>query len=225
MAVKKYYLSKKVLLNFNPQNKVKGSYNADKLHPSFAHPSDKFDLQNYIEDVVDEMSPANVGTKASATTVSVSEDGDNVFHKTTITLTDFNIGTVTGGAAEAIGALMYTFPAGQIYVDDVAMTLSLQESDGNITLDTPDLGIGTTVASGAVAVLSGTAAFENILTGQTMDNVNGTAEVVAPTAADLNIASGGDKTVYLNIADTWAAGGESSGILATGTITIFWRSI
>lgn len=71
MAVKKYYLSKKTLLNFKP--KVKGSYDAEKLRTSFAHPSDRFDLQNYIEDVVDDMTPGVV--KVAKATYDFSVDG------------------------------------------------------------------------------------------------------------------------------------------------------
>jgi hypothetical protein len=40
----------------------------------------------------------------------------------------------------------------------------------------------------------------------------------------LVIESGDDHTIYLNVADTWAASGDAEAGL-TGTVTIFWRKV
>ena len=147
------------------------------------------------------------------------ERGNDTYHTTIITVAS-TFGAIAGGAALGLGKLFYTFPAGVITVVSATISLDLDEVDGNITADTPDVGIGTTVASGAVATLDGTAAFENILTGQTAPDCNGTVFTTTDTSG-LSIAAIDDHTVYLNIADTWAAGGETA-LPVAGTITLVW---
>ena len=92
------------------------------------------------------------------------------------------------------------------------------------TTATADLGIGTTVGSGANATLDAVAAAaENIITGSTTANCSGTAEVLTVGDQVLVIEVGGDHTVYLNIADTWAdtAGSDLTGDFA-GTVVLEW---
>ena len=162
----------------------------------------------------------NVGT-ANTTYASVAEDGDNIFHRTTLSLTGA-LPAIAGGADLGVGRLIYTFPAGVVrvisaYFNGVAIT----QSEGNITADTPDVGLGTTIASGAVAVLSGTAAFENILTGQTFDDCDGTGEL-AGASSTLIIDAADDHTVYLNVADGWAASGDAAATIS-GDVVITWE--
>jgi len=165
----------------------------------------------------DTLTSKNVGT--AATGVTAVEYGDAINHKTVLTV-DTTLPAIAGGASLAVGKLMYTLPAGAVVVKASYISLALDESDGNITADTPDLGLGTTIASGAVAVLGGTAAFENIMTGQTMNDCDGTAEVAA-VGTVLAIAPAGDHTVYLNVADGWAASGEAA-CAVSGTIVLEW---
>ena len=69
------------------------------------------------------------------------------------------------------------------------------------------MGLGTVIGSGAVATLDGTATFENILTGQTAADANGTATVktALPTAGVPFIIESGDAhTLHFNVADAWA---------------------
>jgi hypothetical protein len=126
-----------------------------------------------------------------------------------------------------VGKLLYTFPAGVIIVESAYMSLAITQTEGNITADTPDGGLGTVIASGAVATLDGTATFENILTGQTFNNCSGTAEVktAIPTAGvPLVIEAAGAHTVYFNVADGWAASGDVAALLA-GTVILNWRLV
>jgi len=163
----------------------------------------------------------NVGT--AATGVTAVEYGDAVRHTTVLTVST-TLGAIAGGANLGLGKLMYTLPAGAILVESAYMTMALDEADGNITADTPDVGIGTVVASGAVAVLGGTGTFESIITGQAAADCNGTATVKAagPTAGTpLEITAAGAHTVYFNVADGWAASGEAACAIA-GTIILNW---
>lgn len=160
---------------------------------------------------------ANNGTVATGSTVV--ERGDSTNHVSILTV-NTTLPAIAGGADLAVGKLLYTFPAGVISVKATSMNLAITQSEGNITADTPDGGIGTTIGSGAVAVLSGTAAFENMLTGQTFNDCNGTAELKT-LQTGLVIEAAGDHTVYFNVADGWAASGDAAATL-TGTVMIEW---
>lgn len=163
----------------------------------------------------------NVGTASADYVSAVEEHGDGTFHKTVLSLTGA-LPAIAGGANLAVGRLIYTFPAGIIritsaYFNGVAIT----QTEGNITDDTPDVGLGTTIASGTVAVLGGTAAFENILTGQEFDDCDGTGETVG-AASTLIIDADDDHTVYLNVADGWAASGDEAAAIS-GDVIITWE--
>jgi len=162
----------------------------------------------------------NVGT-ASGTYATAAEYGDNVYHKTVLTLSGA-LPAIAGGANLAVGRLLYTFPAGDIRVHTAALKgVTIKQTQGNITADTPDLGLGTVIASGAVATLDGTATFENILTGQTMNDCNGTAENFG-VGSTLYIKAADAHTIYLNVADGWAASGDAAAAIG-GSVILTWE--
>lgn len=167
---------------------------------------------------------ANVGT-ANAGSTAV-EYGDGTHHRTVLTV-DTTLPAIAGGAALAVGKLLYTFPAGAIIVESAYMSLAIQQTEGNITADTPDGGLGTVIGAGAVATLDGTGTFEDIITGQTFNDCDGTVEVktAIPTAGvPLAIEAGAAHTVHFNVADTWAASGDAAAGLA-GTVVLNWRFV
>lgn len=134
------------------------------------------------------------------------------------------LGAIAGGANLALGKLIMTFPAGRIFVQRSAMSIAIKQTQGNITADTPDVGIGTTIGSGVQALLSGVgAASENIITGQTASDCDGTA-TAAQVDTFLSITAAGDHTVYLNVADGWAASGDAAAAIY-GTVDIFWQKL
>jgi len=166
----------------------------------------------------------NVGTVATG--AAVTEYGNGIFHKTSLAIVS-TLPAIAGGAGLGVGKLIYTFPAGVILIFGAYMTMALTAADGNIDADTPEVGIGTVIASGSVAVLSGTTTFEDIITGQVATNCLGTASVIAtgPTAAaPLQITAAGAHTVFFNVADTWAASGETACPIS-GTIILLWDFI
>lgn len=167
---------------------------------------------------------SNTGT--AGTGVTAVEYGDGRNHVTVLTVAT-TLPAIAGGANLAVGNLLYTLPAGVQVIDAANMSLAITQADGNITADTPDGGLGTVIGSGVVAVLGGTATFEDILIGQTFNDCNGTAETVAlvPTAGAGLIRNAGDaKTIHFNVADGWAASGDTGAAL-TGTVTIAWRTL
>ncbi len=175
------------------------------------------------EDYVDAAVVSGVGLTTSgvaATGVTAVESGSGHYHTTVLTVNTV-LPDIAGGAALSVGKLLYTLPAGALVVNCSNMNLSITQTDGNITADTPDGGLGTTIAAGANATLNLTSGAENILTGQTFNDCDGTAEVKTVADQVLVIESAGNHTVYFNVADTWAASGDDAAALA-GTVTLNW---
>lgn len=161
----------------------------------------------------------NRGTVATGSTLA-SEIGNGVQYTTKLTV-NTTLPAIAGGANLAVGKLIYTFPAGVIVVNSSYMSIAVTQTQAHINADTPDIGLGTTIGSGANALLSDVAAAsENILTGQTAANCTGTA-TVKTVGTQLIIASGDNHTVYINVADGWAASGDAAALL-TGTVVLNW---
>lgn len=163
----------------------------------------------------------NLGVAASP--CQVEEYGDKYRHTTVLRFEGASavMPAIAGGAALGVGLKVYDFPAGSVIVRGSRLrNVSLQQVDGNVDADTPDVGLGTTIASGAVSVLSGTAAFENIHTGQTFTDCDGTAED-SVLGTELVIGDSASHSVYLNIADTWASDGDD-GLVVSGEIILEW---
>lgn len=163
---------------------------------------------------------ASLGT--ANTGVTAVEEGHGHLHKTTLT---FSLATpdVADNAAKAVGVLLYTLPAGACVIRSAYMSLAHTVAED--TTATPDVGLGTVIATGAVATLDGTAAFENVITGQTAADSNGTA-TVKTAVPDLVIEAADAHTLYANVADTWAdtAGSDLSSSVS-GTVVIFWEKL
>lgn len=160
----------------------------------------------------------NVGAAQTGTTAV--EYGNGRQHVTVLTVST-TLGAIAGGADLGLGKKVYVFPAGAVIVKSAYISMALDESDGNITADTPDVGLGTVVASGAVNVLGGTGTFEDILTGRAAADCNATATVGAVVNQILSVATGGAHDVFFNVADGWAASGETACPIA-GTIVLEW---
>lgn len=163
----------------------------------------------------------NVGTASTGSTAA--EYGDAYWHRTVLTVST-TLPAIAGGAALGIGKQLYAFPAGALLINRSYMSISITQTQGNITADTPEVGLGTVIATGVVAVLNTPATFENIITGTAAADCNGTATVVTatPTAGvPLAIETGDAHTLFLNVADTWAASGDTAALLA-GTVIVDW---
>lgn len=162
----------------------------------------------------------NARNGTAGTNCAATHFGDGVNNTAVITVTNAVMNPVGVSASLGVGYLVYTLPAGAFTINSAYMSMAL--SGVTITNDTPDAGLGTVIASGAVTTLDGTATFENIITGQTMADTNGTAVVAAawPTgSAPLVITAAGAHTVYFNMADGWGNNTDASGLL-NGTIII-----
>ena len=168
---------------------------------------------------------ANLGTSAAT---SVKEYGDGFDHVTVLTATALAVPAITEGAATAVGDLIYTFPAGAIILDSVYMSIAVNLNGTDQDAIVADLGIGTTIATGAVGLLDTTAAFEDMLSGQPV-TVNGVAAATtakqSTAGGPMFIATGDDHTVHVNYANgAWAAQSDGDGTgVYTGTVVLIWK--
>lgn len=173
--------------------------------------------------IVGNISGAALGTAATGVTQTQSGTGRDVVVE--LSFTDLEVGTPPAAGANAENVLLYTFPAGAHEHTTTYMSVGLEI--GGVTTDTPDIGVGSVGATGAVSTLGGTATFEDYITGQTAADTNGTATTIlaAATAGPLtgiSINNASDtKTLYLNVADTWDAG-ITGALTATGTVRIHY---
>lgn len=180
-----------------------------------------------VEETITEIAALTAFDEGTAGTgVTASTTGDGVNFTTVLTISATDALTLADNAAIADGHAIFTFPAGSILVGAVTMSVGVTAASTELQADTPDVGLGTLVGSGAVATLNLVdAAAENIITGQTAADANGTA-TVASANPSLIIATGDSHVVYLNVADTWAddTGGDLTADIA-GTVTINWTKI
>lgn len=169
---------------------------------------------------------SNVGTPATG--VTAAEFGDAYSHTTLLTLgAGAVLPAIAGGASLGVGKLLYTLPAGAQLIGAARMNVGITQTAGHINADTPTVGLGTVIASGVIAVLSGTATFQNIGAGKAAANCTGTPTVQtasATTSGGVVTEVGGVKSVYFNAAFAWAASGDPAAIL-TGTVSLRWQQL
>ena len=144
-----------------------------------------------------------------------------------LALTNFAFGTLTDNAATGFGASLISFPTETLVLARyLAGTITGTGADNRTTAI--EVGLGTTIASGAVSVLSGTAAFESILGGTASSafsdaGTTSTATVVAP-ASDSVKASVMDgvvlRTTTPGLAVFLNAAGAAQDVTANMTMTI-----
>lgn len=187
--------------------------------------SDLLDLLN--DGCLTVQAGANVGTPATG--VTAAEYGDGWGHTTVLTIgAGVVLPAIAGGAALGVGKLLYTLPAGAQVINRSRMSIAITQTAGHINADTPTVGIGTTIATGAVSVLSGTAGFQNVSVGKAAADANGTATVQTALATASPFAlvteAGGAKGIYFNAAASWAASGDPAAILS-GSLVLQWATL
>lgn len=164
----------------------------------------------------DDQAGITVGTGVTSQTFGSPEG-----YKTVLTV-NYTLPAIAGGASLGVGRAVLTLPAGERQVTGSSYSMAIKQTEGNITADTPESGLGTTISSGANATLGDVGAgAENISEGSAHADCNGTAEVVNKTT-NLVIATADSHVIYFNVADGWAASGDAAALIY-GTITIWWR--
>ena len=178
----------------------------------------------------DLLAAAGAGTVTTSGTTVAEEHGDSVWHYTTLTLTAFAVGTSGDAEALALGASLYTFPAGNIAVDGSSIVGAVTAAI-SATSDTPELCLGTATGTGAQATCGAvSAAVESIGGPFVLTNVAGDTATDGGVGATSNtvgllVPTAGSHVVYLNVADTWADVTAAGAVTFTGVVTIKWRVI
>lgn len=135
---------------------------------------------------------------------------DGVFHRTSVVVNSL-IKNIAADADEGFGEKLFTFPAS--YIQPLGCVLEFTSSTASgLSSTAGEVGLGTTIASGAVAVLSGTAGFQNILDGKTLEGLtSGDSDVETFLAAAGGTsgtetpidATAGTVACHLNVASAW----------------------
>ena len=171
----------------------------------------------------DIVTASNVGVSAAT---SVKEYGDGFNHVTVLTCTALSFASEPDNETLAVGDLIYTLPAGAKIFDSSYMNLSLNQA-GDVKTDNFEIGLGTVIATGAVSVLSGTATFEDLITGQvqTATQDGTTFDVIASlpsVGAPLFFASADARTVHVNVAAVWSDI-DTSVLTYSGVVVLIWK--
>lgn len=180
--------------------------------------------------------PDIAGVVAAPTTQLAVERGEGPRHYTQIIFFGFAVGSAPSGASLAFGAKIYTWPVDfSVMVESVSICGALT-STASVKTNTPEVGVGTVVASGAIATLL-TATFEDLVdggaAGATTDadtvapDVNGTAFYKAnlsTTRPIIQKSGGAARDIFLNLAAAWSVNANGS-VTFTGEIHLAWRSI
>lgn len=172
-----------------------------------------------------EIKLVNKNLGVANTGVTAVEYGGAYRHQTILTINQAAALTSGDNASLADGYLIYTFPAGEIVVHAASMQLALVNAEH--AAETVEVGIGTTIGTGAVAVLGGTAGMENILTGTAAAGMEATdilTLTAIPTAAvPLVIADADPHIVHVNMALGWAnTAGAALDVDLAGTVILDW---
>jgi len=173
-------------------------------------------------EVVAPSTTVNIG--AAAASVTAAEYGDAFRHQTKLTFTAFPVGTPVAAANLAIGALIYTFPAGNIMIEgcNVSVALADVEAHAHDVANTPNLGVGLLIGSGAQATLNGVGATcHNYLAEAAVAGCAAayTSTYLASSVAKVALTAALAHTVYLNAACNWT---EHGIIKAAGTVVLNW---
>lgn len=128
--------------------------------------------------------------------------------------------TIAANASEGHGQAIYTFPTKDLFIGPPAKyTIGITAASN--PSDTPVLGLGTVVASGAISVLSGTATFQDISTGTALSGENGAFNTFGIDKTGVFKQANTTPTLFLNIAGAFS-GADTLTIKPGSTIMFRW---
>lgn len=153
------------------------------------------------------------------TSISESTTGSPADYHTVIRFQG-TLGAIAGGASLGLGRKLLDLPVGpSIVISAAHLSCAVKSVAGN-SANTPVLGAGTVVASGAVSVLSGTATFQDIVTGLAAANANGTAMEQLLVANKTFLPNASSRSLFLNAAAAWSVADAAAQIY--GTFRMNW---
>ena len=176
-------------------------------------------LMNLGDDVA-----AVVGTFETVTGMVGETFFDGSRYRTRFTCTAMTFGTQADNASLASGLKLFTFPTAPAIRVLGGFMYGTLLGTGSVLTDTPEVGVGTTIGTGANATLGAVAATaEDILGPFVAASINnGIVSGQDAVTGIKAIAAGGTKTVHLNVADAFADITTAGTISFTGVIEIEW---
>lgn len=172
----------------------------------------------------DLLTTLNGVTVANGNTTTLKETPDG---KIELILNNFYLGQLdTNGSTRNgnVGSALFSFEDnGQDLLEISYFSIELTTNNGGIqATDTPDVGIGTvnTNSEPKKSLLSQITNGENILTGQTATDVNGTTFQAVNATLDFLRNTDAENTLYLNAVDKWVSSANGGKLYATGSVFI-----
>ena len=168
-----------------------------------------------------------IGAKNGAT-VTATEGGNDIIHKTTLTLASTPVTVANTTGASFGGVKLYDWPAGRILVHGVTASLGFVWTGEDIAQDgSGDYSLGTTITADAtlgttdVDLLPSTAMTDPFVSGVGA----ATANALAAAAQFDGTATAKDANLNIIIDDVDVADGASDVVLASGTVVITWTNL
>ncbi len=166
----------------------------------------------------------------SGTDQFVSDAKLNMIH-TRITLgADLTLVSAVDNAAKGGGAKLFDFPAGYVTIHNARIEGTLSTSISDLTSTAGEIGLGTVVGTGAVAVLGGTSTFEDILEGArpALGNMTAGNDLAVKAGGTIRTSSIGTFSAaaacFLNLASTWGNVASAGDVVikSGAVIDIYW---
>jgi len=154
----------------------------------------------------------------------------NMIHTRVVLGADLTLVSSVDNAAKGGGAKLFDFPAGYITIFNARIEGTLSTSVSDLTSTAGEIGLGTVVGTGAVAVLGGTSTFEDILEGArpALGNMTAGNDLAVKAGGTLRTASVGTfsaaASCFLNLASTWGNVASAADVVikSGAVIDIYW---
>ncbi len=187
--------------------------------------------------VVDQriLNPGRIGlvnevAEGLSATVDHSASGGLIHSKFKITSDTTIISGAAAASSKAGGVKLFDFPLGKLVPVAARISGRLRLSDEAMTTTAGEIGLGTSVASGAASTIGGTPAFEDILQGgvPALSNITAGAVIEAQTYDDNrpHVPAAGDgvnASLYLNAASAFASGTTTNMLILSGSeVDVWW---
>jgi len=153
-------------------------------------------------DISTGLTSSNVGV--ANTGVVAQEFGNSRQHVTVLTVAQTDAITLADNAAIADGSLLYTFPAGAIFIHAAHMDLAVTHDGAESAAGAGEFALGTTLSTGAYATIGASAATDENICGPLAGVDTADAAVSTVKVSNLILDDTATRKCYFNIADTWA---------------------
>lgn len=166
------------------------------------------------------------GLAMNITASGGAAEGASLVHMRLEVTAPFTLFEGADNANKAGGTKLLDFPAGIIVPLGTSYDLTLSNTLALGETTAGEIGLGTTVATGAVAVLSGNAAFENFATGLTLGDITAGNTLIVAGSVPGSAPIGGPASelgLFLNLATAFSDEASAHSVrVVEGTIDVWY---